>query len=173
MKARLRFEGLRLLCNRESLLHTRNVLQKVVDSKRCSSMGSCIGNKCGDINETSLLPELMIGNSFPGITSCVESCGGPGCGCFHWDSGCLFYRMYGVPKDDPSIKELHYKSYVLVFCPNVLVPIQNFEMTLSVRSVPPIPILEQNFIRSKHHAAVWNREKRRSSTVHRVSMPCG
>ncbi|KAK6036031.1 hypothetical protein COOONC_26464 [Cooperia oncophora] len=158
-------------------------------------MGSCIGNKCADINETSLLPELMIGNSFPGITSCVESCGGPGCGCFHWDSGCLFYRIYGVPKDD-TVYELFkcarweeevklrlqfsegalLKSYVLGLRPNVPIRVQNFEVTLSVLSVPPLPVLEQKFVRSKHHVAIWNREKspllRCPSHEHALSLQC-
>ncbi|RCN25444.1 hypothetical protein ANCCAN_28843 [Ancylostoma caninum] len=49
-------------------------------------MGSCIGNKCADVNSTSLIPELEIGNSFPGRTACLESCGGPGCDCFYLKS---------------------------------------------------------------------------------------
>ncbi|KAK6041268.1 hypothetical protein COOONC_21226 [Cooperia oncophora] len=44
------------------------------------------------------LPELMEANLFPGVTYCVESCGGPGCGCFYLSSGCLFYRVFMKPE---------------------------------------------------------------------------
>ncbi|XGW03187.1 hypothetical protein V3C99_014858 [Haemonchus contortus] len=177
-KARLRWEGLRLLCNREPLLYTRNVIQKIVDSKRCSSKGSCTKNKCADINATSLLPELEIGNKYPGITYCMESCGGPGCGCFHWDSGCLLYRIYAVPKDD-TVYELYkcirweeevklrfefsegtkLQTYVVGLRPNIPTRIRNFELTLSVLSIPPTSALEHVFIRSKNHTAIWDKEK--------------
>ncbi|RCN49233.1 hypothetical protein ANCCAN_04648 [Ancylostoma caninum] len=79
-------------------------LRLVIDSKRCPHMGSCIGNKCADVNSTSLIPELEIGNSFPGRTACLESCGGPGCDCFYLSSGCLFYKIYAIPTDSKVTK---------------------------------------------------------------------
>uniref|UniRef100_A0A1I8AM43 Phlebovirus_G2 domain-containing protein n=1 Tax=Steinernema glaseri TaxID=37863 RepID=A0A1I8AM43_9BILA len=33
------------------------------------------------------------------IYDCTESCSGPGCDCFYWSSGCLFYRIYYEPMD--------------------------------------------------------------------------
>ncbi|PIO57956.1 hypothetical protein TELCIR_20623 [Teladorsagia circumcincta] len=92
-------EGLHLECENETTMFTRNTLQKVADSKRCSLKGSFIGNKCEQYNRASLNPELGIGNRYQGITRCVESCGGLGCGCGLPSSGCLFYRIFHVDFD--------------------------------------------------------------------------
>ncbi|RCN27596.1 hypothetical protein ANCCAN_26669 [Ancylostoma caninum] len=171
------WDGLRLLCERTTLMHTRNIIQKVVDSKRCPHMGSCVRNKCSDINSTSLLPELAIGNKYPGRTACIESCGGPGCDCFYMSSGCLFYRIYGVPSDN-TIYELfkcltwqeevkakvHVRkaagkllSYVIDLRPNIPVQLPPIEVTLSVLSFPAIDILNTNFITDvmKNTTAMW------------------
>ncbi|KAK5969547.1 hypothetical protein GCK32_009862 [Trichostrongylus colubriformis] len=176
VNARLRWQGLRLLCDRASLMHTRNVQQRIVDSKRCPHMGSCSGNKCADINETSMVPELA--NAFPLITHCIESCGGPGCDCFHWSSGCLLYRIYAVPKD-VTVYELFkcfkwkeevklrleisdgrsLQTYVLYIHPNVPTRIKGLEETSSVLSAPPLPVLDQTFITSGNHTAF--RQERR------------
>ncbi|VDP10637.1 unnamed protein product [Heligmosomoides polygyrus] len=152
---RLSWKGLNLHCNQESLLYTRKVEQKVIDSKRCPHMGSCIGNKCADVNASSLLPELAVGNSYPGITGCIESCGGPGCDCFYLSSGCLFYRIYAVPKDDEvyeifrcitwkeivklrlditDVRSKKLRSYVLSVHPNVPQHVHNMDVTVSLIS---------------------------------------
>ncbi|RCN47416.1 hypothetical protein ANCCAN_06551 [Ancylostoma caninum] len=47
-----------------------------------------------------MLPELGESNNYPGVTRCIESCGGPGCGCFYLSSGCLFYRICDVPRNE-------------------------------------------------------------------------
>ncbi|KAK6741524.1 hypothetical protein RB195_009405 [Necator americanus] len=173
LRTRLLWEGLRLICDRIPVTYTRNVVQKIIDSKRCPHMGSCTGNKCADINTTSILPELAIGNSFPGITGCMESCGGPGCDCFCLSSGCLFYRIYAVPTDD-NVYELFkcirwkeevklrleiskgstLRTYVLGLHPNIPNQIQSMDVTLSVLATPPLPALEQVFIASTNQTAI-------------------
>ncbi|VDP49270.1 unnamed protein product [Heligmosomoides polygyrus] len=177
---RLSWKGLNLHCNQESLLYTRKVEQKVIDSKRCPHMGSCIGNKCADVSASSLLPELAVGNSYPGITGCMESCGGPGCDCFYLSSGCLFYRIYAVPKDDEvyeifrcitwkeivklrldrtDVRSKKLRSYVFSAHPNVPQHVHNMDVTVSLISVPPLPVLEQFFISSQNRTAIWDRQQ--------------
>ncbi|PIO54516.1 hypothetical protein TELCIR_24120, partial [Teladorsagia circumcincta] len=70
-------------------------------------MGSCINDKCGSINASSLLPELEKGNHFPGNRAFVESCGGLGCDCLIPSSGCLFYRVYMEPVDNEIYEVFH------------------------------------------------------------------
>ncbi|KAK6751721.1 hypothetical protein RB195_003250 [Necator americanus] len=177
LRTRLRWEGLRLICDRIPVTYTRNVVQKIIDSKRCPHMGSCTGNKCADINTTSIVPELAIGNSFPGITGCMESCDGPGCDCFYLSSGCLFYRIYAVPTDDnvyELFKCIRWKEemklrleiskgstlriYVLGLHPNIPNQIQSMDVTLSVLATPPLPALEQVFIASTNQTAIWDKK---------------
>uniref|UniRef100_A0A7I4YX93 Phlebovirus_G2 domain-containing protein n=1 Tax=Haemonchus contortus TaxID=6289 RepID=A0A7I4YX93_HAECO len=97
---RIQWRGLRLTCVKETTVFPRNTLQKVVDSKRCAHVGSCVDDKCASINTSSLPPELVQGNPFPGMTMCVESCGGIGCGCLALSSGCLYYKIFCVPQDE-------------------------------------------------------------------------
>ncbi|KAK6061476.1 hypothetical protein COOONC_00849 [Cooperia oncophora] len=54
-----------------------------------------------------VIPELAIGNNYPGTTYCVQSCGGPGCDCFYWSSSCLFYRVYAVPTSNNIFELFH------------------------------------------------------------------
>ncbi|VDL80652.1 unnamed protein product [Nippostrongylus brasiliensis] len=173
---KLRWIGLRLLCNKESLLFTRNVKQKVVDSKRCPHMGSCSGNKCADVNSSSLLPELSIGNSYPGNTGCYESCGGPGCDCFCLSSGCLFYRIFAVPRNDDvyelfkcsswqeevklelQVRRASEKSFsqrLIGLRPNIPQKDSSLEITLSVLSWQYLPQLDTLFISTKNVTALW------------------
>ncbi|KAK6059720.1 hypothetical protein COOONC_02627 [Cooperia oncophora] len=97
---RIQWKGVRLTCQKTNAFFTRSTSQRTIDSKRCSHSGSCVASKCESIKTTSLIPELSQGNQYPGITRCVESCGGPGCGCFYLSSGCLFYRIFHVPVDE-------------------------------------------------------------------------
>ncbi|KAE9412083.1 hypothetical protein Angca_000419, partial [Angiostrongylus cantonensis] len=46
-------------------------------------------------------------NKYPGATACIESCGEPGCDCFYWSFGCLFYRIYLSPTSS-TIYEIFY-----------------------------------------------------------------
>ncbi|VDM64891.1 unnamed protein product [Angiostrongylus costaricensis] len=73
---RIEWKSLTLTCEPETDLFTRDTEHHVIDSKRCPHTGSCKGEKCAGINATSLIPELAMGNKYPGITACVESCGG-------------------------------------------------------------------------------------------------
>ncbi|KAK6038315.1 hypothetical protein COOONC_24181 [Cooperia oncophora] len=95
---RLEWKTLQLICDKQTITYTRAAKQHVLSSKRCSHIGSCVDTKCAGVNTTTLLPELMEANLFPGVTYCVESCGGPGCGCFYLSSGCLFYRVFMKPE---------------------------------------------------------------------------
>uniref|UniRef100_A0A8L8K713 DUF5641 domain-containing protein n=1 Tax=Heligmosomoides polygyrus TaxID=6339 RepID=A0A8L8K713_HELPZ len=180
MEIRMFWDQLYLLCEERSITYTRNVKQKVVDSKRCPHMGSCKDNKCADVNRTSLLPELTLGNQYPGNTDCFESCGGPGCDCFYLSSGCLFYRTYAVPTDSKiyevftchrwreevkvhmQIKRTNIKrisSYVLALQPNVPVSVSKSTLTLSVLGIPPLNELDTHFIRTNNTVALWNKEE--------------
>lgn len=145
-------------------MYTRNVEQKVVDSKRWPHIGSCIGNKRAIVTTTSLLPELAIGDPFPGITSCIQSYGSPGCDWFYLSSGCLFYRIYAVPSDEQlyelyrcnrlkeevklclnvyDVKEETNQAYVSGLRPNVPTRIQNMDVTMRV------PL--------RHHSLIWSK----------------
>ncbi|KIH47286.1 integrase core domain protein, partial [Ancylostoma duodenale] len=104
---RLEWIRLQLICDKQTDMFTRHTIQRVVDAKRCPRSGSCRGDKCADINTTAIIPELSQGNAFPGITYCVESCGGPGCGCFYISSGCLFYRIYATPVNNDTYEIFH------------------------------------------------------------------
>ncbi|VDL76056.1 unnamed protein product [Nippostrongylus brasiliensis] len=55
MEVQIEWNRLNLLCQRSSVTHTRDAKLVVIDSKRCAHMGSCKGNKCADINSSSLL----------------------------------------------------------------------------------------------------------------------
>lgn len=70
-------------CEKQTITFTRHAQQKVLDAKRCAHAGSCVDEKCAGINSTAFLPELYQANHLPGLTFCVESCGGPGWGCFY------------------------------------------------------------------------------------------
>uniref|UniRef100_A0A158PBB8 Phlebovirus_G2 domain-containing protein n=1 Tax=Angiostrongylus cantonensis TaxID=6313 RepID=A0A158PBB8_ANGCA len=96
-KIRIEWKALTLTSETDTDLFTRDTAHHVIDSKRCPRTGPCKGQKCARINATSLIPELAIGSKYPEITASVESCGGPGCDCFYWSSGCLFYRIYLSP----------------------------------------------------------------------------
>ncbi|VDL87484.1 unnamed protein product, partial [Nippostrongylus brasiliensis] len=68
---KLRWKGMYLRCERETYFFTRAVDLRTIDSKRCPDMGSCVNGKCEDINSSSLIPELEMGNNFPGRTGCL------------------------------------------------------------------------------------------------------
>uniref|UniRef100_A0A7I4Y7E5 Phlebovirus_G2 domain-containing protein n=1 Tax=Haemonchus contortus TaxID=6289 RepID=A0A7I4Y7E5_HAECO len=180
MEIRIDWIGLRLLCQKRTVMYTRNVVQKVIDSKRCARMGSCVENKCADINSTSMLEELSIGNSFPGSTYCIESCGGLGCGCLTPSSGCLLYRIYAVPADEETYeifdcvkwqeevklkvrlrrqKEHKFRSYVIGLKPNVPITLPSMKTTLSVLSWQYFNLLEARFVRRGNTTALWTSSK--------------
>lgn len=165
---RVTWNSLVLTCEQATDFFTRDVRYHVVDSKRCPHTGSCSGRKCGEINGSSLIPELREGNSYPGTTYCVESCGGPGCDCFYWSSGCLFYRVYLVPSSNQIFEIFHCsrwneaakveishfdalrggkkRSLVAHMIPNVPKKWGAFSITLSSITLPPTPTLNSPFI---------------------------
>ncbi|KHJ91498.1 integrase core domain protein [Oesophagostomum dentatum] len=173
---RLVWKSLQLTCEPETELFTRDTIYKVIDSKRCAHSGSCNGNKCNSINSSSLIPELAEANLYPGITSCVESCGGPGCDCFYLSSGCLFYRIYLKPINDQVFELFHCNRWVesakvevthfdvkakklytrgINMIPNIPVKWKAFTFILSELSFPPIPLLNSHFISSGNGTALW------------------
>ncbi|RCN39552.1 hypothetical protein ANCCAN_14524 [Ancylostoma caninum] len=172
---RLEWKKLQLICDRQTIMFTRNTQQKVVDSKRCPRSGSCKEEKCARINTTALLLELRQGNDFPGVTFCVESCGGPGCGCFYISSGCLFYRVYAVPADDDIYEIFRCPRWreevvikmttiqpdrgeqesVVILQPTVPQERGAAKLTLSSITIPPTPALQTPFITNGKNTAKW------------------
>ncbi|KAK6763597.1 hypothetical protein RB195_024063 [Necator americanus] len=141
-------------------------------------MGSCKGEKCATINSTDLVPELERANSYPGRTGCLESCGGLGCDCLYPSSGCLFYRVYAVPRSKDIFEisrciqwkqevklevtvETNGKThhYVLAVIPNVPVFMHNFTLTMTSLAVPPLPTLNQKFITNGKEYAIWQPDR--------------
>lgn len=172
---RFLWKGLHLECNKETILFTRNTRHEVVDAERCAHSGSCTGKKCEDVKETSVIPELARGNAYPGTTRCMESCGGPGCGCFYLSSGCLFYRIFHVPNDNaiyelfrcPSWKEKveieiqseddsgKHQSTTVFLQPTVPVTTGTIRLSLSSLAMPPTPALNAHFITDGDEMAIW------------------
>ncbi|RCN45078.1 hypothetical protein ANCCAN_08888 [Ancylostoma caninum] len=172
----LQWNSLVLTCEPITDLFTRDTVHKVIDSKRCPHSGSCVGTKCGSINASSLIPELAIGNQYPGNTACVESCGGLGCDCFYPSSGCLFYRIYLVPVSDDIFELFHCNRWTEAakiqvthldrlkktsntvtkfLLPNVPVKWGTFTITLSSIGIPPLPLLNTPFISNNKTTALW------------------
>ncbi|KAK5971606.1 hypothetical protein GCK32_022899 [Trichostrongylus colubriformis] len=180
LEVKMTWEGAHLLCEKTTIMYTRNATRKIIDSKRCPTKGSCKENKCAGINPNSKVEELELGNKYPGITGCYESCGGLGCDCFWPSSGCLFYRIYAVPTDErifeifscsrwqervkvkvhiKRINEREQKTYVLALQPNIPVQLPSLSFTLSVLALPPIPTLNTAFITTGNSTALWDTNK--------------
>ncbi|KAK6023885.1 hypothetical protein OSTOST_10317 [Ostertagia ostertagi] len=164
---RLEWKRLQLICDRQTVMFTRHVIQQVIDSKRCPRTGSCKGRKCASVNTQSLVPELSQGNKFPGITHCVESCGGIGCGCFYPSSECLFYRIYATPVNDniyeifrcftlegSSLKERPRRN-TIILQPTIPQNVGTMRITLSSVTVTPTPALQTWFITEGNNTARW------------------
>ncbi|KIH59094.1 hypothetical protein ANCDUO_10690 [Ancylostoma duodenale] len=174
---RIHWKSLALICEPETSLFTRDTAYHVVDSKRCPHTGSCKGKKCASIHSTSLLLELERGKKYPETTACVESCGGPGCDCFYWSSGCLFYRIYLTPTSSQVYEIFHCtrwseaekveikhfdaiqgktRTYIAHMRPNIPVVWNSFTFTLSSVTVPPTPLLNTHFITDGNNTAIWD-----------------
>ncbi|KAL6743066.1 hypothetical protein Aduo_016151 [Ancylostoma duodenale] len=174
---RASWKALLLTCEAETEMFTRDTTYHVVDSKRCPHTGSCVGAKCAAVSPTSKIPELDKGNHYPGITTCVESCGGVGCDCFYWSSGCLFYCIYATPTS-PQVYEIFHcnrwteaakiklsqvdivrgrkHSFIANMMPNIPIKWNSFTFTLSSITVPPIPLLNSAFITDGNSTAIWD-----------------
>ncbi|KAK5964383.1 hypothetical protein GCK32_010050 [Trichostrongylus colubriformis] len=173
---RIQWKHLRLNCVKDNIVFTRNTIQRVVDSKRCPHSGSCTNDKCASVNTSAHIAELEHGNRYPGLTFCVESCGGPGCGCFYLSSGCLFYRIFHIPTDSKIYeifkcpqwqeeveleittvsRQKSVEKKVVVVHPTVPTNTDNMRITLSALAVPPTPALSSTFISDGSHLATWN-----------------
>ncbi|VDP08696.1 unnamed protein product [Heligmosomoides polygyrus] len=125
------------------------------------------------VNRSTLLPELRNANHFPGVTGCVESCGGPGCDCFYPSSGCLFYRIYLVPDNDDiyefykctrwkenaqllvtiASNRANSKTFLIQALPNQPESISWLTITLSSVGLPPTPVLANTFITDGNQTA--------------------
>ncbi|VDL64515.1 unnamed protein product [Nippostrongylus brasiliensis] len=174
LELKLLWKFLELTCKSETLLFSRSTSYGLLDSKRCPHAGSCSEQKCGAINRTSQVPELQQANDYPGVTGCVESCGGPGCGCLYLSSGCLFYRIYLIPNDNavyelfrctqwkPSVSieitvtgtHQQEKFRTLHLKPNQPQMFPPLTITLSSLTVPPLPILNSRFISDGNRTAM-------------------
>ncbi|VDK55264.1 unnamed protein product [Cylicostephanus goldi] len=176
---RASWKNLLLTCEKVTDYFTRDTSYEIIDSKRCPHVGSCVGSKCARINSTSLIPELAVGNGYPGNTYCVESCGGPGCDCFYWSSGCLFYRIYLKPVSSTVFEVFHCNrwaqtvaidfthfdaqtgktnEFTALMLPNVPIRWESFSLTLSSVSMAPIPLLQSSFISNGNNTALWDNQ---------------
>ncbi|KAK6046017.1 hypothetical protein COOONC_16478 [Cooperia oncophora] len=124
------------------------------------------------------VPELEPGNHFPGRTGCMESCGGPGCGCVIPSAGCLFYRVFATPRNDRiyeifgcarwaeetkisvTIEDINAslaaRNFVLALTPNVPKELPLFTITMTSISLPPTPSLITSFITDGRDIALWD-----------------
>ncbi|RCN31875.1 hypothetical protein ANCCAN_22331 [Ancylostoma caninum] len=174
---RVRWKGLYLRCEQETIYFTRATSLHVMDSKRCPHMGSCVNGKCADVSTSSLIPELHPANQFTGRTGCLESCGGLGCDCFYPSSGRLFYRIYAVPRSptvyeafrclrwseqvklEVTIDTTHpFKAshrFVETAAPNIPIILPSLRVTMTSLSLPPIPSLNTDFITDGHDTSLW------------------
>ncbi|KAK6035592.1 hypothetical protein COOONC_26902 [Cooperia oncophora] len=174
---KIRWKGLYLHCDRETLYFTRSTNLNVTSSKRCPRMGSCSGDKCAKVNSTSIIPELKRGNHFPGRTGCYESCGGLGCDCFYPSSGCLFYRVFATPVDtkvyeifrcmrwreqimlEIIVEGTHIRSgketHIVQVIPNAPITLPSLRLTMTSLSMPPTPALSSTFFTDGEDTAVW------------------
>ncbi|KAK6035085.1 hypothetical protein COOONC_27408, partial [Cooperia oncophora] len=163
LEVKLLWKALDLICEKETVMFTRNTTYGLLDSKRCPHKGLCVGQKCGEQV-----------NHLPGVTGCVESCGGLGCDCFYPSSGCLFYRIYLTPNDDfvynvfrctrwrPSVHlemitnrvNRPIKIHHLNIIPNQPRLVPPATITLSSVSVPPVPLLGLTFYHRRTHTAI-------------------
>ncbi|KAK6061662.1 hypothetical protein COOONC_00669 [Cooperia oncophora] len=172
---RLEWKTLQLICDKHPITYKRAAKQHVLCSKRCSHIGSCVDTICAGIN-TTLLPDLMEAKLFPGVTHCVESCGGPRCGCFYLSSGCLFCRVLMKP-ESTEIFEIfscpRWREEVVLHItvttdkkttvnetrhlrPTIPVQTPTMKLTLSSLTVPPSPVLNTTFIAAGQEVALWD-----------------
>ncbi|EGT36698.1 hypothetical protein CAEBREN_32649 [Caenorhabditis brenneri] len=175
---RLRLEEVVLSCTKESITTTQDVITRVWSTKRCDSAGSCSSGKCANITRDARIPELHTVNNYTGFTGCSESCGGLGCGCFYLSSGCLFYRVYAVPRN-PELYEVYrcmdYSTNAvvtmtstrlqgwqnkdqtkdLILAIGTSVAFSEAVVTLDTLWTPPSPILNNWFITNKNRTATW------------------
>ncbi len=162
----LEVEKITLECLVKNDYYTRSFNMKVDSSKRCSTQGSCTGNKCGDIHKDSKIDELSgTPNESPGFTYCAESCGCWACECFICTAGCLFYRTYAVPATDTvyevfSCPVWQFKvsataritlqgettSHNFDLRPGTGITWRNMKLTLISITNPPVPILGSQFL---------------------------
>ncbi|VDL69862.1 unnamed protein product [Nippostrongylus brasiliensis] len=129
LQHRFLWKGLQLTCEKQSEYHS--------ESDRCQTM--CIrrqlhGTQVQNVTTTDEIPELSEGNKYPGITRCIESCGGP-----RWSSGCLFYRIY-VPADKDATEPQRHEQ---------------MRITLSSLTVPPTQASHSTFISNGKDTALW------------------
>ncbi|PIC52809.1 hypothetical protein B9Z55_002760 [Caenorhabditis nigoni] len=175
---KFKLEDVTMKCIKETVVFTKPITTKVWSVKRCPRMGSCKDEKCSKVFKDTLLPELEQVNNFTGNTGCSESCGGAGCDCFYLSSGCLFYRIYAVPKSEESHEIYKCTEYEPIAHLAVTVTrlngwknraktvimglkigqtseIWNNTITLDNVWTPPSPILNNWFIRNDKATALW------------------
>uniref|UniRef100_W6NFA3 Zinc finger and Integrase domain containing protein n=1 Tax=Haemonchus contortus TaxID=6289 RepID=W6NFA3_HAECO len=174
---KLHWKGLYLRCERSTEYFTRATKLKQISSKRCPLMGLCDDTKCEKINASTLIEDLKEGNAFPGRTGCMESCGGLGCGCILPSAGCLFYRIYAVPRNKKTYEIFEcsrwaeeiklnvtienvglsegIRSYVIALIPNVPTTLPILTVTMTDISIPPMPSLANEFITDGKDVALW------------------
>ncbi|CAO4379232.1 unnamed protein product [Caenorhabditis nigoni] len=175
---RVQLQEVELHCTKRTIVYTKDVTTRVWSSKRCPGMGSCQEEKCSNITRSSVVPELDKVNHMTGISGCSESCGGPGCGCFYWSSGCLFYRIYADPISEEPIEIFECTDFLPIAKLKVTVTTlnswKNQAETMEIKNpvghttafkdiaittesiqIPPSPGLQTWFIRRSTEMATW------------------
>ncbi len=107
----LKMKHVSLKCQKKTEYFSRSYRMSQEAVKRCPNTGSCHDSKCKIIFPYTIIPELTDdANLSPGYTHCRETCGGWGCGCFLFENGCTFFRVFAVP--------ISTDIYELFSCPN-------------------------------------------------------
>ena len=162
-----------MICTKQTRYFTRNFEILTQSAKRCSTKGSCTGKKCQVVRPEDKIPELALANKSPGYSFCQESCGGWGCGCGLFSSGCLFYRIFASPIDSRIFEifdcigwELATRVRVALLQGNETVKDEltlypglthlwhDVKLTISAENVPVTKIFAQSFIVSEDRVAV-------------------
>ncbi|MCP4486384.1 MAG: DDE-type integrase/transposase/recombinase, partial [Gammaproteobacteria bacterium] len=168
-------ESVSLQCQKKSEYFTRSFEMDHEIIKRCPNMGSCHDSKCKFVHPYSPIEEFSKqANVAPGITTCVESCGGWSCGCFIGGNACTFYRVFAKQIKDNATYEVfscpawHYRVQLLLYLNtnngiinktmhlNVGGPGQWDDMTFSLTSIssPTLPLLSSKFLTDYHRTTV-------------------
>ncbi|EGT57475.1 hypothetical protein CAEBREN_30684 [Caenorhabditis brenneri] len=167
-----------LHCQKQTIAFTQEIETRVWSTKRCAHMGSCTGSKCANITRTSRVPELNEVNHFVGATGCAESCGGLGCDCFYPSSGCIFYKIYALPKSVEPVEIFRCLEYTpratiqvtsttlnsrinraesTEFVVPIGKPFEIKDLTINIDTIetPPAPQMNSWFIKKENGVALW------------------
>ena len=94
----------RSTCAPEARHFTRLANFNSASIKRCPGMGQCFDTNCAKTTFQTHIEGIGKANELPGISGCVESCGGLGCKCAGFAEACTFYRFFANPISEKIIE---------------------------------------------------------------------